>query len=248
MRRALLSVFVLSLLPFPSEAQPLQVYARNFEPFFYRDGGELKGLEYEILDYYSRASGRPLDVHFVEEFDELLPALRAAEADLATGTITVTDERAETVDFSPSYFEVRVVVVEPTSRTTTKASDLGGLTVATMKGTTYEAILNKIPGVNLVYAVNEAEIIAKVANGEADATIVDTVLGLIYIPQHQGLHMTLPMSEVQHYGFAFPKGSPLARELGLHIARLKTSGIYFRLLEKYLGREAVEMVKASREE
>jgi hypothetical protein len=42
-------------------------------------------------------------------------------------------------------------------------------------------------------------------------------------------------------------GSTLASELSQHISQLKTAGIYYRLLEEYLGSEAVDMVLAAKE-
>ncbi len=245
MKNFLLILVAVLCLPVPSVGQDIKVYARDFEPFFYRDGGETKGLEYDILSYFSKASGRALDIHWVAQFDELLPAVRDGSADVATGTITITEERAQTVDFSGSYFPVRVAVIEPKSRTSSAVGDLSGLSISTMAGTTYERILKELPGIELVYGVDEEAIIAMVAAGEAEATLVDTVLGLIYTPRHGNLHMTLPMSELQNYGFAVPKGSALAEELSDHIQKLKTSGIYYRLLEKYLGQEAVDMVRAA---
>ena len=59
-----------------------------------------------------------------------------------------------------------------------------------------------------------------------------------------GADVTVQASD---YGFAVHEGSTLAQELSQHIRELKSSGIYFRLLEKYLGTEAVEMVQAARE-
>ena len=57
--------------------------------------------------------------------------------------------------------------------------------------------------------------------------------------------MTLALSEPQGYGYFVPKGSPLGAELAKHIAQMRDSGIYYRVLQKYLGPKAAEMVKAA---
>jgi ABC-type amino acid transport substrate-binding protein len=240
---------LLLALSTPAVAQPpLRVVARDFEPFCYLDAeGEPAGVEYEILQYFAAAQGRELEFVWVEAFADLLPRFDQGDLDIAAGTVTITPARAEVYDFSASYFPVRVHLAEPAGQSTAQLADLAGETLVTMPGTTYEAILEQIPDVELVYAGDENEELAMVARGEGRATALDSVLGLIYVPNHPELHMTLPLSDVQHYGFVVAKGSPLAAQLSKHLNQLKLAGIYFRILEKYMGQEAVEMVRAARE-
>jgi ABC-type amino acid transport substrate-binding protein len=229
----------------PAAAQPLRVLAFESEPFFYLEGGQPAGLEYEILDYFARAHGRPLEIIWEEQFDALLPGLVAGAGDVAAGTITITPEREAQVDFSSSYFPVRVILVEPEGETTADLRDLAGATLATIAGTTYEEILRPVAGERLIYGADEKELLGLVAAGRARATAMDTVLALAYLPAFPQLHMTLPLSEPTQYGFATVSGSPLAGQLSEHLRQLKLSGIYFRLLDRFLGREAVDMVKAA---
>lgn len=234
-------------LAMPAAAQPLRVLAFSSEPFFYLEDGAPAGLEYEILEYFARARDRQLEIVWVEQFDALLPGLASGEGDVAAATITITPDRERLYDFSSSYFPVRVIVVEPREETTRDLSELAGATLATMEGTTYAERLSAVPDARWLYGADEKELMDMVAGGRARATAMDTVLALAYLPDFPGLHMTLPISDETQYGFAVADGSPLARELSDHLRQLKLSGIYFRLLEKYLGREAVEIVKAARQ-
>ena len=248
MLKSFLALTILISTVAPAYAQePLRILARDFEPFFYRDGETITGLEYDILEYFARATGRTLEIEFVEEFADLIPGIESDKGDIASGTMTITEARAERIDFSASYFPVRIMVVEPDSRESASHSDLSGLTISTMATSTYEQILLDIPGVEIIFGLDEEEMIRQVADGEADATAVDTVLALIYMPQHGGLHMTLSLSEAQGYGFAVRNGSSLAQELSDHLYQLKKSEIYYRLLRKYLGQQAVDMVLAAKE-
>ncbi|MBZ0114015.1 MAG: transporter substrate-binding domain-containing protein [Thermoanaerobaculia bacterium] len=227
-----------------ASSQTLRIYAQDNEPFFYRDAGAYAGLEFEILNFFAKAQDLDLEIHFAD-FGALLPAVVAGDADIAAAQFTVTEERERLVDFSASYFPVRIILVESKDRTTLRPSDLAGVTVATIAGSSYEEKLKTIPGIEFVYGETSEQTIAMVALGQAQATAVDTVLGLIYVPRHRDLHMTLPLSEVQHYGFAVPENSPLAGKLTEHLHALKTSGIYYRLLKKYFGQKAVDMVRAA---
>ena len=89
-----------------SEENPGHFYFRNHL-------GEPDGLEHQILSYFAESLDRDLEVVWMEDFFELLPAVESGEIDIAAGTITVTPERDQLADFSRSYFPVRVVLVEP---------------------------------------------------------------------------------------------------------------------------------------
>jgi len=235
------------LAALPATAQPLRVLVREVEPFYFHKNGEVTGIDHELLQYFAKKSGRTLQLVWVDQFDDLLRRLEAGDGDVAASGITLTAARKQRFDDSGSYLPVRVVLVEPTGHTTTDLAQLQGRTIATMKGTTYEAAVSKVPGVKLVYGLDEAELIAMVADGRAAATAVDTIPALYRLPRYPGLHMTLALTEPQGYGYFVRKGSPLAAELAKHIAQMRESGIYYRVLQKYLGPKAAEMVKAGHE-
>ncbi|MDX1632879.1 MAG: transporter substrate-binding domain-containing protein [Thermoanaerobaculia bacterium] len=246
--KALIGLLVLSLIPLGAQGQPLRVLAYETSPFFFLEEGEPAGLEYEILDYFAKAEGGELDIVWMEDFDEILPTIAGAEADLAAATITVTPERDTRVDFSTSYFPVRVVLVEPESRRTGTLEELRGETLATMTGTTYEDLLQDVPEAGFVYGDTERELFELVSSGQARALAVDSAVAFTLVPEFPSLQITLPLSEEQHYAFATPEGSPLAGELSRHIRRMKQSRIYYRLLEKYFGEEAREAVMSAKDQ
>ena len=239
---------LLTVIVGPVAAQePLRVVARPFEPFSYLEDGEPAGLEYEILNYFAKSQGRQLEITWVETFAELLPRFDQGGFDIATGTITITPAREEIYDFTESYFPVRIHVIEPKGQKVSNLDELKGETLVANAGTTYEELLLAVPDAKFVYAPDELAAFELLARGEARAGAVDSVLGLVFLPDFPNLHMTLAVSEPQDYGFVVSTGSPLAGQLNKHIAELKLAGIYFRLLEDFLGKEAVEMVQAAKE-
>jgi polar amino acid transport system substrate-binding protein len=160
--------------------------------------------------------------------------------------LTITPERLERVDFSEPYFPVRVMLVERAGQTAKDLASLSGSTVATIKSSVYEKLLSDIPGVKLVYAGDQNEMFEWVASGKARALATDSPIAFRFLEEFDTLQLGLPLTEEQHFGFALAKGSPLRKALNEHIARLKGSGIYFRLLERYLGAQAVEIVKTGK--
>ena len=227
--------------------QPVKVLAYETRPFFYRDGGKPAGLEFEILDYYARTKGRPLQVVWVDDFEQVLGRLARGEGDVAAATLTATPERQQQVDFSARYFPVRVMLVEPRGQHTTSLADLAGSTLATIKGTTYETVMTQVPRAKFVYGVTEEDMLKLIAAGKARAAAADSALVLGPLRNYPQLHLGIPLSPEQGLAFAVPKGSPLGAELSKHIAQLKAGQIYYRLLEKHLGAEAAKLAAAGRE-
>lgn len=248
--RLALVVLLGSILIAPvAGADPLVVIAQATDAFIYvDDDGEPAGLEYEILRFFANANDLELEVRWLDNFDELIPGVEGSQADLAAGSITATEERAQRVDFSAPYFPVRVMLVEPASSNTESLDDLRGATLATLRGTTYEELLQDVPEAHFVYANTEREMFEMIADGHAQAAACDSGVGLVLLETFDDLKLGLPLSEAQELAFPMPKGSDLKERLDAHINDLQSSSTYYRLLEKYLGAKAVEIVAAGRNE
>ena len=247
MKRLLLIALALLAAPLHA-APPLRVVAYETKPFFYRDAkGQPAGLENDILAYHAKTHGRTLAVTFAKSFDDVLPTLLAGKADVAAATVTVTPERQQQMDFSAPYFPVRVMLVVPRAQPVKRLAELGGATLATMHGTTYEKILQAgAPGAKLVYAFDEAALLDLVSAGKARAAAMDSAVAYGLLPHYPRLRLGISLSPEQGLAFAVPKGSALAPELSKTIAQLKASKIYFRLLERHLGAEAAKLVAAGK--
>ena len=230
----------------PATKPPLRVVAYSVEPYIHLADGKPAGLEYDILEYVAKALGRPLEISWVDRFEEVLPALEQGGFDVASATITITPERQARFAFSPAYLPVRVVLVEPSSANTTSLPALRGATLATIKGTTYESLLRQVPDANLVYASSEREQFELVASGRARALAVDSAVAFHQLQQFPGLRLGMPLGPEQGFGFAFPKGSTLAPTFSRTLHQLKASNIYYPLLQKHLGDAAVAAVKAAK--
>lgn len=243
-----LAMFVLAafIAVSPVLAQPLRILSYKTYPFFYVENGKPTGFEYELLRLFAQGHQRELEVRWIEVWDDIIPMLERGEGDILAATCTVTPEREARVDFSEPYFPVRIVLVEPRGQHTANLRSLRGMTVATIKGTTYEKVLLAIPEVKFEYAESERALFELVAAGKAQALAVDSPVAIVLLREFTKLEFGLPLSEEQHYGFAMAKGSPLRQQLNELIRQLKISGTYYRLLEKYFGALAVEVVQAGK--
>jgi len=87
------------------------VYGTNY-PFAFISNAEYVGLEIEIIKRFGEYIGRPVSITGYE-FASLMPALISGKADIISGTITVTEERAKKILFTSSYyFSVTEILVK----------------------------------------------------------------------------------------------------------------------------------------
>ena len=84
--------------------------APDLKPICYVKDGAIIGYEIEVLQQFAKEYGYQLE--FVSmTFDAILPGVVAGKYDIGTGGMTITEERAQSVDFSESYLTVDVVMV-----------------------------------------------------------------------------------------------------------------------------------------
>jgi polar amino acid transport system substrate-binding protein len=72
--------------------------------------GEIVGYEIEVLQHFAKEYGYKLEFSTMT-FDGILPGIVSGKYDIGTGGMTITEERAQSVDFSESYLTVDVVMV-----------------------------------------------------------------------------------------------------------------------------------------
>ena len=187
-------------------AEKLHVLALSSQPFFYDDDGTPTGIEYEILSYFAKTRNLEIEVEYVNAFPDLLERIAQGEADITAGTITITPERQERVDFSAPYFPVQVVLVERAGETSA-LEDLAGSKVGAFVKTTAEEALSKIEGVEVVQRNGIPGLLSAVASDEIRAAAGDSSAIIPVIDDYPGLEISLTFGERQHFGFAMPKGS-----------------------------------------
>ncbi|MBQ8720381.1 MAG: transporter substrate-binding domain-containing protein [Clostridia bacterium] len=117
-----------------------------FAPFEYFDGTVIKGVDVEIMNKVGDKLGKK--IQFVNtEFSAIIDNVAAGEVcDAGAAGITITEQRAEKVDFSiPYYTSVQYVIMSVDSTIETKTVDgveyvvweaLAGLTLGTQLDTT----------------------------------------------------------------------------------------------------------------
>lgn len=108
----LMSLFLLGCSASASSEDTLRVgMDLRFYPFTGMDeSADASGVEVDMAKALGEYLGR--DVEIVNtEFPMLIPALQSEEIDLILASLSITDERAKTVDFSKPYFYDKLVAL-----------------------------------------------------------------------------------------------------------------------------------------
>ena len=144
----------------------------NFAPQSYYDQliGRWRGFDVDVATEIARRLG--VDVQFNSGvFEDVQAGNWQAEWDLSVGSMAITPQRAEVLDFtSPYYFDTAVAAVRPGSGVTAVA-DLSGQRIGVTDGSTYEAYLQgtlDLPGQGPIpSAIDNPEIVKYTTDQDA---------------------------------------------------------------------------------
>jgi polar amino acid transport system substrate-binding protein len=172
---------------------------------------EIVGFDIDLMKAAAEAGG------FTVEFkntawDGIFAGLGAGEYDAVMSSVTITEERKETMDFSVPYINAGQVLIVPkeTSGVTTLA-DLKGKTAAAQIGTTGSFEIEKVEGVELKTYDEIGLAFEDMANGRVHAVVADTPVAADFAlmnPNYKDKFKIVgePFTE-EYYGVAVKKGN-----------------------------------------
>lgn len=220
-----------------------------------------KGFDVDLLDmfvhWHGRKSGRDItyEATSVKMVPELLEKVRERACDLAIGSITITEERDRTVDFSIPYLPLRSVVFAAPGRIHQGGLEtvLEGKTVGAVAGTTHEALgrelIGKVPGLELDASFDtQASLFAAVtdSSGKVQAGITD-ITHFWIMSQLEKIVLVDNIGPPAGLGFVLPEGSSLKPVVDEFLREIQSTPTYIDLIERYFGSEAAKMIRYSRD-
>lgn len=202
----------------------------DFPPFESLEGGEVVGIEVDILKLVAEKMGMELDIQQMD-FDSVIPGLQAGKFDVGMSGITVTEDRKANVDFSSVYFmAAQAIVVTADSGITCKA-DLEGKKVSVQTGTTAEEYCMENNYEVLAFTANN-DAASALTGGKVDAWVVDNEVALAMAPE-LGLTVLEDTMTTEPYAFAFQKGSELTAAFNEVLDALLADGTVEEIFTQY---------------
>lgn len=148
----------------------------SYPPFEMKDeNGKPTGVSVDLALHLAQSLGRELVIENIT-FDGLIPALKTGKIDLILSSMTRTEERAKSIDFSETYAETGLCLLVGKNSSVQSATNLDLAThqVAVKKGTTGHAwAAANLKAAQLLVLDQEASAVLEVVQGKADAFIYD---------------------------------------------------------------------------
>lgn len=156
-------------------------------PFGYVDeNGDYQGYDVYFAERLAEDLGVELEYVSTEPASRV-EYLETGKVDVILANFTVTEERAEAVDFALPYMKVALGVVSPDDALVTSPEDLNGKTLIVAKGTTAETYFTEnYPDVELQKYDQYTEAYNALLDGRGDALSTDNTEVLAWALQNEG--------------------------------------------------------------
>lgn len=223
-----------------ADAKTLRVGTEpTFAPFEFTDpNNTIIGYDVDIIKAVASASG--YDVEMVSmPFDGLIPALMTKSLDVVAAGMTITEERAQKVDFTAPYYDsgLSAVVLKANEDKYKKLDDLKNLRLCGQIGNTgidlAKTLSNKVAAFN-----THAEAFMELKSKGCEAVITDRPVIEYFIASQKNHDFTElnDYSEASQFGIAVKKGNTeLLNTLDAGLKKIRENGTFSEIHQKWFG-------------
>ena len=213
------------------------------KPFDYLKDEQFCGFDADFIFCFAQEYGYALEIDTMD-FGALLPSLSAGRYDLAISSITVTEERKESVLFSDTYCRNPIVMAvlsdEPAAGGEKTLADFENATLGILSGSSFDPLAKeRFPNAQRQYYSLVPDMILAVEQGKIDAYISETTYVAAAIWEGAKIETVDDVIDRTNAGYIFRKdseGAAAVREqLNAFIIKSKESGFLQELQNKWLG-------------
>ncbi|MGQ7245771.1 ABC transporter substrate-binding protein [Halomonas sp. V046] len=214
----------------------------SFPPWAYVESGEFKGIAIDAMSAIAEEQG--FDIEFQDmPFPSLIPALAAEKIDILATGLTVTEERAEAIDFSIPWWETNDVVLVPEdSDANVFTAVCCGAKVGVQGGSSQQAwmeenvINNSDLDVELSKYDSYVTAVDDMAIGRISAVIVDDTSAQEYINAGRPIKMAGKIFIRAPLALAVSKDDPqgILADLNQGILAIYESGQWQEIVDSYI--------------
>ena len=219
--------------------------ANDYTPFQFIDPGtgEAVGWEYDAMHEICRRLNCVIDFQN-SSWEAMIPAVAEGQFDMGMDGITITEERAEQVDFSAPYINSQqfMLVRADEERFDNPEAFAGDeeLLVGAQAGTTgfYTAVYDILDGDEANPRIqlfdNFGASVQALINGDVDLVLVDAASGRGYVGANpEALKVVGDALTSEEFGFIFTPGSDLVEPINAAIDSLQQDGYLEHLNTKW---------------
>ncbi len=219
------------------------------------EAGDYIGFDLDVMRCIAILEGFEIEIQDIA-FDSIIPGVMAGRVDIGASGFTITEERAQVVDFSDPYWtsdQAVVVGIDTEMNVVTALS--GGARVGAQRGTTGAAwVEDELEGrgvdVNLILYETYPEAIMDLIAGRLDSVIQDEAPSIQAVDSYPDqLQIAGVIKTYEEFGFLVRSGDPhgLLPRIESGMQKMKDSGAWGNLVEAYFG-PTLDAIEAAWEE
>lgn len=214
----------------------------SFKPFSYLDNqGNVVGFEIDLANALCQEMKAKCEINS-QDWDSLIPSLQTDKADAIMAGMSITPERAQTVDFTDAYFDNTLILVGKKGVVAT-ISDVAGKTVGVQQATVSADYLAKNQPQAVVKTYDKQDnVYLDLNSGRIDFMLSDIVPALDWLKTETGQGFEVKGEQIDigdKIGIAVRKDDALKAEFNTALATLKSNGKYQEILGKYFDANVV---------
>ncbi|MFC4775849.1 basic amino acid ABC transporter substrate-binding protein [Paenibacillus sp. GCM10023252] len=215
-----------------------------YAPMESMDKDKIVGFDIDFLAAVAKEAGINYEVKNTG-WDSMLTLVQAGkEYQAGISSVSITDERKETYDYSSPYFESTNMILTKEGSPIKSALDLKDKKVAVQLGTTADTLMSDIMGkdsTSLKKFESNALALLELENSGVDAVVADVAIVKEYMKNNPDKKFTGILDKdnfgAEFYGILLPKGSELKAKLDPAIKTIIENGEYAKIYEKWFGEQ-----------
>jgi polar amino acid transport system substrate-binding protein len=212
----------------------------SFPPFEMLDSsGKPAGVSVDLAQAMGKSLNRSIRLENIP-FDGLIPSLKTGKIDLIISSLTMTEDRKKSIDFSDPYLKMGLAILANKNTDIQSINDVDkpGRNVAVKKGTTANIYaMQRFKYAKVLVFNDESACAIEVGQGKADCFIYDQISVFKNWKRHEDrTRAILQPFEQEEWAMGLRKGDDdLRKQINDFIKQFKEAGGFEQLGEKYLS-------------
>ena len=211
-----------------------------FPPFEMLDSsGRPAGVSVDMAHAMSQYLNRPVRIENIP-FDGLIPSLKTGKIDVVISSLTVTEDRKKSIDFTDPYLKMGLAILTAKNSDIQSINDVDkpGHNVAVKKGTTGNVYaMQHFKNAKLLVLNDQSACAIEVSQGKADCFIYDQISVFENWKKYEATTRAILQPFTQEdWAMGIRKGNDALRtQVNGFIKQFKESGGFDALGVKYFG-------------
>jgi polar amino acid transport system substrate-binding protein len=212
----------------------------DYPPMEALNGTQPEGFDVDLMTAIAKHMGLEINYLPPQKFDALTALVNAGKFDVIASSMTINDERKKLVVFTEPYFESNQSIAMKEGSKYSAPADMEGKKIGVQSGTTGEqwATENLKPaGATIVPFSKTTEAFAALQAGTVAAVVNDLpVTNDLVKDKSKKLTIVKQIPTGELYGFGVAMKNPeLAAAMNIALIKVKASGEYKEMYEKWIG-------------